>query len=42
MQRPYKRFSGLQWNDGSSEETPDHPIEEGLHQLEHKEHQCEK
>ena len=41
MQRPCKRFSGPQWNDGSEEETPDHPVEGALHQLEHKEHQRE-
>jgi hypothetical protein len=41
MQRPYKRWSLPQWNDGSEEEAPDHPVEGVLHQLEHKEHQCE-
>jgi len=42
MQRPCKRFSELQWNDGEEEETPDHLVEEALHQLEHKEHQRER
>jgi len=42
MQRPCKRFSGPPWNDGSEEETPNHPVEGALHQLEHKEHQRER
>jgi hypothetical protein len=41
MQRPYKRFSDPQWNDGLEEKTPDHPVEGALNQLEHKEHQRE-
>jgi hypothetical protein len=42
MQRPCKRWSLPQGNDGSGEETPDHPIEGTWHQLEYKEHQCER
>jgi hypothetical protein len=42
LQRPGKRWSLPQWQEGWAEETPDHPVEGTLHQLEHKEHQREK